>query len=214
MVPAIECKFLLLVEQISVVHQHLSIVLSILIFEFLHFYFHGIILCELTKTECWIALNWHVLLKRDDVVIDYVEDFLLKGLHHWLDLINSLCQHFPLCVGFLAAHCDLLGLLESVIDLLNPIQSLVALALVQLMREHTLFHFMWVQNISAEWVFDLAAVGVDFVVCQELSWNEDFLAHFNFLLALVRVIGIFIAEYILKLLAHLLLELLGTHLFF
>ena len=106
----------------------------------------------------------------------------------------------------------MLGLLKRVLDLLDALQSLVALTLVCLVGEHSRFHFVWVQNIRAEWVFDLATVGVDFVVCEELGWNEDLLAHFNFLLALVRVVAILVAENILEFLAHLVFELPGSHL--
>ena len=143
MIPSVQSEFLFIVYLISVIKQYLTIVLVVFVFEFRNFLLGRVIFSKLTQIKR-IVLHWQVLIQGSYIIVDDVNNLVLKCLDHRFYFINSFCKHFSFSTGLLIANRNLLGLFKSVIDLLNSVESFALVFLVCLVSENSLLHFMWV----------------------------------------------------------------------
>lgn len=140
-----------------------------------------------------------------------MDKFLLQCSKERLDLEHPGSRDPSVSAWLGHADLDFFNGIECFVDLSDSLLLLSAVQLVLLVGEHSFFHFMRVKYIGPKWIFNLASVGVNLIVENELGRNDDLLAQLQFLLLFKGIVGFLVAENVLELLAHLVLKFFGTH---
>jgi hypothetical protein len=192
MIPSVEGDFLLIFNLIHVTNHYLTVVSVNLVHSSFEFSFPRVIIRQLAKAQWIKVLYWQILIQRSLVIVEDMQDLLVKRLEHGFNVVNSLCSYSSISVWLCHSNLNIFDLFECRVNLLNAILFLKGSLLVFFMRKDSLLHLMRIQYVCPEGVFYLAAKDLNLVVVQELLRNDNLLAHLKLLFVFKRIISILI----------------------